>query len=58
MKKFTLELDEKNLFIVGKAVGLLPYNEVNELIADIQKQIDAQSAPAEASEDNVVSMGE
>lgn len=42
-KKLKLELTEKELNIIAKALSMMPYNEVVTLINDLSKQINAQS---------------
>lgn len=42
---FKLELTEQEVAIIGKALGSAPYELVAPVIANIQRQIDAQQPP-------------
>lgn len=46
--EFTIKVSDKHLDIIGVALGNRPYAEVFEVIADIQRQVDAQQKPAKS----------
>ncbi len=48
-----LELSEQMIAVIGQALGQAPYNVAAPVVAEIQKQINAQKAPrVVASDDN------
>lgn len=48
-----LELTEKELLLIGEALGKEPFNMVAQLIQNIQKQYDAQS-PNDGMDQDVI----
>lgn len=43
MKKITITVNEQQLNVIAKALGMMPYNEVVTLIAEISKQVKEQN---------------
>lgn len=41
MKSFTITLTEQDLNVIGRALGLSPYNEVVQTIQSINQQINS-----------------
>ena len=46
-KTYNLQLTQTQVLYIGKVLGQQPYNDVAQLLLNIQKQIDDQNKPAE-----------
>lgn len=44
-KSFTLQLSPTDVVYIGKLLGQQPYNDVQDLISRIQRQVNEQTAP-------------
>lgn len=52
MQVFNIDFTEQQLHTVGRALSLLPYAEVFNLINEINKQVSEQMKPPEEGEGN------
>lgn len=49
-KEFDFKLNEKDIAVIGEALGMMPYAKVAPLMVKLQQQINAQTQPPKPKE--------